>query len=70
MDLTTLELIEKRIENAIGDCQQVQDAWESGDLAGAVRGLDCTKESLSDVLSELRKEHDAGNLSVAGHRRR
>lgn len=41
----------KMIRNARSDAQQVIDNWETGDLAGAVNGLEATVNALDTALA-------------------
>ena len=53
MPSTTTEMI-RVLQNAVSDCQQVIDNWESGHLASAVTGLNFTKQALEDAAAELK----------------
>ena len=51
----TLKRIREICQNAASDCEQVQDAWESGDLAGSVRSLTDTIYYLRCVETAIRR---------------
>jgi len=50
---TSVDRLRKACELARGDCKNVLDAWEAGDLAGAVRSLNDTVTMLSEALKEV-----------------